>query len=170
MLCFDIRSVEARAESVDGLLETADAIWEEDDLRPLGDGVWVRGRLSSAGQSRFYFSGHIGGAVATSCRRCLLEVEKSVVGEVQLLFAESGVDEAEEDDVVQLPAGARELDLRSAVREEWLLAIPSFALCREECLGLCVTCGADRNSGACTCAPTLDPRWAGLRDPRNSDA
>ena len=164
MLCFDIRGVEARAESVDGTLETADPIWEDDDLRPLGEGVRVRGRLSGAGQSRFYFNGEIDGTVTTTCRRCLVEVSMPVSSEVQLLFAESGMDEAEEDDVVPIPAGSREIDLRPAVREEWLLATPSFALCREDCLGLCATCGADRNSGACTCVPSTDPRWAGLRD------
>lgn len=164
MLCFDIRSVETRAESVDGVLETADPIWEDDDLRPRGDGVRVRGRLSGAGQSRFYFSGEIDGTVNTTCRRCLVEVSMPVSSEVQLLFAESGMDEAEEDDVVPIPAGSREIDLRPAVREEWLLATPSFALCRDDCLGLCATCGADRNSGTCTCVPSTDPRWAGLRD------
>jgi len=170
MLCFEIRSVEARAESVDGLLAAVDPIWEDDDNRPVGDGVQVRGRLSGAGHGRFYFSGVIEGTVFTECRRCLVEVTKAVSSEVSLIFAEAGVDEAEEDDVVPIPAGARELDLRPAVREEWLLAAPMFALCREDCLGLCATCGADRNTGACSCAPAIDPRWAGLRDARSADA
>ena len=77
------------------------------------------------------------------------------------------MDEAEEDDVVPLPAGARSVDLRPAIREEWLLAVPAFALCREDCLGLCLTCGADRNTGACKCAPAIDPRWAALRAARD---
>lgn len=170
MLCFDIRSVEARAESVEGLLEAVDPIWEADDNRPVGEGVQVRGRLSGAGHGRFYFTGVIEGTAFTECRRCLIEVNKLVSSEVSLIFAESGVDEAEEDDVVPIPAGARELDLRPAVREEWLLAAPLFALCREDCLGLCATCGADRNTAACSCAPSIDPRWAGLRDVRSADA
>jgi uncharacterized protein len=99
-----------------------------------------------------------------------VDVTQQVVGDLQFLFAESGLDEAEEDDVVPIPAGARELDLRPAIREEWLLAVPGFALCREDCLGLCATCGADRNTGACSCAPATDPRWAGLRDMRGTDA
>jgi uncharacterized protein len=169
MLCFDIRSLEARAESVDGLLDGADPVWEGDDARPVGDGVRVEGRLSAAGQGRFYFTGTLTGETLTTCRRCLVDVTKSVSDEVQFLFAESGLDEAEEDDVVPIPAGARELDLRPAVREEWLLAVPAFALCKDDCLGLCVTCGADRNTGACTCAPATDPRWEGLRALRGSD-
>jgi len=171
MLSFDIRSLEARAESVDGVLETADPVWESTDLRPLGNGVHVTGRLSGAGPGRFYFSGRFDGAAVTSCRRCLTAGTSAVVAEdVQLVFATSGIEEADEADVIQIPAGMRELDLRPALREEWLLAVPGFALCREDCKGLCPSCGADRNTGECSCAPATDPRWAGLRDLRLSDA
>lgn len=166
MLCFDIRSLEARAESVDGWLVANDPVWEEGDSRPVETGVHVTGRLSAAGHGRFYFSGRFEGTAATECRRCLTSVHKQVADDVQLLFAESGVEDADEDDVVLIPAGDRELDLRPAVREEWLLAVPGFALCREECQGLCPTCGADRNTGSCTCSQPSDPRWDALRNLR----
>lgn len=169
MLCFDIRSLEARAESVDGVLDTLDPVWEADDTRPAGAGVYVTGRLSGAGHGRFYLSGQLEGAAVTTCRRCLNDVTVAVSEDVHMLFAESNVEEADEDDVFPISAGARELDLRSAVREEWLLAVPAFALCREDCLGLCVNCGTDRNTGDCACPPSTDPRWAGLRDLRDSD-
>lgn len=170
MLCFDIRSLEARAESVDATLPASDPVWEAEDVLPLEDGVTVQGRLSAAGHGRFFFSGSLSGSAASTCRRCLGEVQLSVAEEVQLLFAEAGLDEAEEDDVVPIPSGSRELDLRPAVREEWLLAVPAFALCRDDCKGICPSCGADRNTGACACAPAPDVRWAGLRDVRMPDA
>ena len=170
MLCFDIRSLEARAASVDGVLDPSDPVWEADDTRPAGAGVWVTGRLSAAGHGRFYLSGRLEGAAITDCRRCLAEVTVAVSEDVHMLFAESSLDDADDQDGFPFPAGARELDLCPAVREEWLLAVPSFALCREDCQGFCATCGADRNTGACTCAPSPDPRWAGLREQRSSDA
>lgn len=170
MLYFDIRRLEASAENVDGELAPGDPVWEATDTRPLEEGVHVTGRLSSAGHGRFYFSGHLNGMAATTCRRCLVDVAVPVAEDVQLLFAEAGMDEAEEDDVVPLPPGARVVDLRPPIREEWLLAVPGFALCREDCLGLCVACGADRNSGACTCAPSVDPRWDGLRASRDASS
>ncbi len=166
MLCFDIRSLESRAESVDGTLEVTDPVWEADDVRPAGDGVHVTGRLSAAGHGRFFFSGSLRGDASGTCRRCLVDVQVTVEEPLQLLFAETGLDEADEDDVVLLPVGARELDMRPAVREEWLLAVPGFVLCREDCKGLCASCGADRNTDACGCAPAPDARWAGLRDAR----
>ncbi len=170
MLYFDIRSLETHAESVDGMLAAADPVWQEDDARPVEPGVHVVGRLSGAGAGRFYFSGRFEGAAVTACRRCLTEVTVPVSDDVHLLFAESDVDEADEDDVVLIPAGERELDLRPAVREEWLLAAPSFALCREDCRGLCPSCGADRNREACSCPPPSDPRWDGLRVARSADS
>lgn len=166
MLYFDIRTLEARAESVDGTLNAQDSVWEAGDARPVDPGVHVTGRLSSAGQGRFYFSGRFEGSAVTECRRCLADATVSVSDDVQLLFAQAGVAEADEDDVVVIPAGERELDLRPAIREEWLLAVPAFALCREDCRGLCPTCGADRNQGDCTCLPTTDPRWDALRNLR----
>lgn len=167
MLYFDIRSLEARAESVNGLLDAADPVWDESDPHPEAEGVHVLGRLSVAGHGRFYFSGTIDGTAASTCRRCLTDVSVTVHEDVQLLFAEAGTDEADEDDVVPLPPGARVVDLRPAIREEWLLAVPGFALCRDDCLGLCITCGTDRNTGACNCAPSIDPRWEALQSKGN---
>ena len=167
MLCFDIRSLEARAEPVDGWLTSDDPIWGDSDARPVGDGVHVEGRISSAGHGRFFLTGRFDGVVVTTCRRCLADVTVPVASDVQLLFAESDLEEAEEDDVVAIPVGERELDLRPAVREEWLLAVPAFALCRESCQGICPSCGVDRNTGDCSCRPSSDPRWDALRTLRD---
>jgi uncharacterized protein len=55
------------------------------------------------------------------------------------------------------------LDLTEAVRQYSLMAIPIKALCREDCAGLCQTCGKNLNEGTCDCAaPDIDPRWAKL--------
>jgi len=155
---------------VDGWLAADDPVWEEGDTRPVGTGVHVAGRLSSAGHGRFFFSGRYDGTVVTECRRCLCDVRSAVGSELQLIFAESSSDEAEEDDVVPLPAGEREVDLAPVVREEWLMAVPGFALCREDCRGLCPSCGSDRNTGNCSCSPSSDPRWEGLRNLRVSES
>ena len=56
------------------------------------------------------------------------------------------------------------LDLAEAVRQAAVMAEPMQPLCRPDCLGLCPACGADRNTGACTCtAAPVDERWAALR-------
>lgn len=168
MLYFDIRAIESQAQPVDGALEAGDPVWEAGDPLP-HDAVTVSGRLSVAGSGRFYFTGHLSGATVVACRRCLVDVQATVADDLTLLFAEPGLDEADEDDVYPLPTNARTIDLRSAVREAWLLAVPAFVTCREACQGLCPACGADRNEVHCACgAGHSDARWDALRALRDT--
>jgi len=162
MLVFDLRDLASAAAAVDDVLPSTDAVWEETDRRP-SDGVRVTGRLSSAGPGRFYFSGRIFGAAQDECRRCLQEVETAVDERVQLVFAEAGEDATDDPDVFEYDPRTYELDLRPAVREQWLLSVPAYAQCRDDCAGLCASCGADLNAGPCGCAPPVDERWAALR-------
>lgn len=163
MLSFDRSSLETKAARVDGKLATDDPIWLADDRRP-ANGVLVTGRLSSAGEERFYFSGRMSGEVEEECRRCLAPASAKVDEELHLLFADATDEESDESDVYLLEPRATTVDLRLALREQWLLAVPGFILCREDCKGLCPKCGADLNLGPCGCAPDIDPRWEALRD------
>ena len=55
------------------------------------------------------------------------------------------------------------LDLREAIRQNALLAIPMKPLCREECAGLCPVCGKDLNKNKCGCTQSnIDSRWEKL--------
>jgi uncharacterized protein len=42
------------------------------------------------------------------------------------------------------------IDLEPVVRDEVGLALPLVPLCREDCLGLCPTCGTDLNTAPCS--------------------
>lgn len=53
-------------------------------------------------------------------------------------------------------------DLTEDMREAIILALPSYPVCRQECLGLCVQCGKNLNDGPCECQPPTDTRWGGL--------
>ncbi len=170
MLYFDIRMIESGAQTVDGQLSAGDPIWEDEDVLP-SSAVHVEGRLSYAGPGRFYFTGQFSGEAVASCRRCLTDVTTTVNDSLSGLFAEVGLDEAEEDDVFPLNAGARAVDLRPVVREAWLLAAPAFVTCRDECQGLCPICGVDRNVETCACASnSTDSRWDALRALRDSSS
>jgi uncharacterized protein len=152
MLKVSLAALDRGEARVRELVPPDDPMWEgaaielaaplEVDLtaRSVGDGVLARGRLRTT--------------VRLACRRCLATVEKPVDDPVDLLFDTLGPDEEEaEGEVYPLPARGDELDLREAVREQLLLRAPQFALCREECRGLCPSCGADRNQGECGCVP-----------------
>jgi uncharacterized protein len=170
MLSFDIRSLAREAATVDAVIRADDAVWLDEDFRPAGEGVRVTGRLSHAGTGRYYFSGHLSGVTQQDCRRCLTPTEASVDAEVHAIFAEPGGHEDEDDPDVYPVGGDRsdEIDLRPALREQWLLEVPAFLVCRPDCKGLCPKCGADLNAGACGCAPETDERWAALRKLRDA--
>jgi uncharacterized protein len=168
MLSFDIQSLAREAATVDAVLPTDDAVWMDDDRRPVGEGLRVTGRLSSAGSGRYYFSGHLSGATQQDCRRCLVPVVQSVEADVHALFAETG--ELDDDpDVFPIEGRDDEIDLRPAMREQWLLEAPAFLECKPDCKGLCKKCGADLNAGACGCAPDVDDRWEALRKLRDAE-
>ncbi len=162
MLSFDIRELESQAVLVDGELAADDPIWEPGDAVPSGV-VHVTGRLSAAGAGRFYWHGRIAGTAVLPCRRCLTETSVAVEDEAHLIFAPAGDEEADDPDVYTFGPRDKELDLRPAVRELWVLNAPAYALCREDCKGYCPTCGADLNAGPCSCPPAGDSRWDALR-------
>jgi uncharacterized protein len=167
MLSFDIRSLEAQAVNVDEQLSADDPVWEEGDPKP-DTAVHVTGRLSATGTGQFYWHGKIEGDITDSCRRCLNEAHGHVEDESHTIFAEATDEELDDPDIYPIDPNDRELDLRPAIREEWLLAQPRFVLCRDDCKGLCPRCGADLNDGQCSCPPETDSRWAGLRKANSS--
>ena len=162
MLTFDLRSLEAKAATVDDQLGADDAVWQEGDPKP-DTAVKVTGRLSAAGADQYYWHGRIAGDITTECRRCLTEAHAHVENESQVIYSASEELADDDPEVYPLDPGARDLDLRPAIREEWLLAQPRYVLCREDCRGLCPRCGADLNAAPCDCPPQTDSRWDSLR-------
>ena len=98
------------------------------------------------------------------CRRCLQPVGGRVKADFQELF------EPRPRDGETYPLKGDRIDLQPLAREALLLELPLAPLCRDDCAGLCATCGADLNAGPCTCAPAdADPRWAALDLLRDND-
>lgn len=95
----------------------------------------------------------------TQCDRCLKSLELPVEIPVETLLAERLEDE-ESDEIVLLENGQADLD--EIFTTACILALDSKHLCREDCKGLCPTCGADLNQGPCGCKKELDPRLAVL--------
>jgi uncharacterized protein len=93
------------------------------------------------------------------CRRCLAPVRESADIEIDELYQLTVTDPD------AFPIDADQLMLLPMVRENILVVVPQFLLCRPDCKGLCPQCGADLNEGECSCeAPIADDRWAALED------
>jgi uncharacterized protein len=112
--------------------------------------VLVEGRLSQTGDEEFFWKARLTGRLRGSCRRCLREVVSDLDTEVEVLFS-ADPDAAEDPAVYPLSAPVAQVDVRPAVREEVALAASVYPLCRQDCAGLCVRCGADLNDGPCGC-------------------
>ena len=159
MLRIDLGALSAGPIGLDQVVPADDPVFEPLEFE-LCEPVKLSGRLTDAGNNRYYWRGGLRTRVKTGCRRCLADLEVEIEQPIEVLFAEE--ENAEDPAVYVIPPRATELDLSEAVREELILAVPDYSLCREECRGICPRCGTDLNTGTCSCAPEPDPRWAPL--------
>jgi uncharacterized protein len=102
------------------------------------------------------------------CVRCLKLVPLAGAARFDLEYRPASL-APEEEDVAFVPGEAEivyyeedTLPLEEIVSQQMYLEVPDKLLCREDCKGLCPTCGADLNEGACGCPAAVDPRWKGL--------
>ncbi|HKF88003.1 MAG TPA: DUF177 domain-containing protein [Propionibacteriaceae bacterium] len=100
-------------------------------------------------------------ALRGECVRCLGGIAAEQQIYVQELYVYPGSD-ATEEEASRLEGDL--LDLEPLLRDDVVLDLPFQPLCREECLGLCVECGANLNSEPDHAHETAtDPRWEKLR-------
>jgi uncharacterized protein len=115
--------------------------------------------------------GQVEAAVEGICSRCLEAAAAQITSQFDLFYrpaprktahAEIHLEEGEIDLSFYTGDGVQ---LEEAIRDFVLLSLPMRLTCREECLGLCPQCGANRNTNPCSCsAPSTDERWAALRN------
>jgi len=94
------------------------------------------------------------------CRRCAEPVEGELAIPVHERFADAGVAGPSDEDFYPIELDA--IDLAPLVRDAVVLELPMAPLCKDDCAGLCIHCGANRNEGDCGCVAPRDPRWANL--------
>ena len=107
------------------------------------------------------------------CARCLAEASLAITDDMMYLYHLRGLElgkdtELQSDDgfmPVEVDFWGRTLDLSDQVWESLLTFLPYRMLCREDCAGLCSSCGADLNEGPCACVPQNgDSRFDVLRN------
>lgn len=84
--------------------------------------------------------------VLTDCVRCLNPFYLTVNAEFEDLYQFPSRHREETDQI--LPHDGK-IDMRPIFREYLVLSLPIKRLCREDCAGLCVVCGVDRNETPC---------------------
>lgn len=82
-------------------------------------------------------------AATLRCQRCLTDFAAEVTASITQLYGN-----AEDEDALPVSGDGR-IDLEAPVRDELGMAVPLTPICREECKGLCATCGTDLNVDPC---------------------
>ena len=127
---------------------------------PLGSPVELDLRLESVVEG-VLVSGSALVEVRGECVRCLGEVSDQLEVGIQELFVYPGM---EPDDTLASRLAGDLIDLEPLLRDEVVLDLPFQPLCREDCSGLCVECGANLNDDpGHRHEARLDPRWDALR-------
>ncbi len=80
------------------------------------------------------------------CVRCLQPSEQALRAEFQELYAFRNKPISDTD--LMVPEDMN-IDLEPLVREYLLLEVPISPVCKPDCKGLCIVCGADLNKGNC---------------------
>lgn len=93
------------------------------------------------------------------CDRCGSEFEQSKVLPLDVPLSAEIEDEGDAD---VFPVEGNGIDLDEVLATCFILDMDTKFLCREDCKGLCPTCGKNLNEGPCTCAKPIDPRLAVL--------
>ncbi|HTP25788.1 MAG TPA: DUF177 domain-containing protein [Anaeromyxobacteraceae bacterium] len=171
-----------------GLRRSWDVAREEADKMMAGDraGYRARGpvhvdaRLEKI-HRRIRVDAHGKAELTVPCGRCLRPVAVDLPVEFELTlvprdeYEEAPRGEKEEhagrlagsfepEEAEEEAYSGKVIDLDPLVREQLVLSLPSYPVCRPDCKGLCPVCGTDLNDNECGCDRMVpDPRWAGLK-------
>ena len=127
-------------------------------------------------KQQFRLAGSVRTTLELACSRCLdpfiwpIDALFDLRYQPHALNTGEGEREIEEDDLSTAFYENDEIDLGQLMREQFYLSLPMKPLCRDDCQGLCVVCGANLNRVACDCKRDWeDPRFAALRQFRTKN-
>ena len=150
--------------AVEASIPADDELWNDTDLGWAGN-VDVRLRATFAGTGEIVARGEVRGTLLQECRRCLEPVETDFAQELTLVFVSDEPEGDEESGAYAFESTGSELEMGEAVREELILAVNPYVVCKPDCAGLCPRCGANLEEGPCGCVEDeVDPRWEALRE------
>ena len=124
------------------------------------NGLYVDGKITNNTKS-LQFTAKVTGEVNVHCARCRIPVSEKIEFSLsETLIRDEKQDSSMEDVII---FSGYEIDIDEIVINNFFMNAPVKYLCKEDCKGLCPTCGQDLNVGDCDCSDDeIDPRWAGL--------
>lgn len=127
---------------------------------PAGASVsWELARM----MGKVYGKVHAESGVTLQCSRCLIDFKSEARSTFSVLFeprprtpskgpnGSTIVDDQDDPGPSVVYFDGEEMPLGEEIRQELEMVVPYTALCRQDCHGLCKTCGANLNAGPCAC-------------------
>ena len=78
----------------------------------------------------------------TACARCMCEIEHEIKKDNFFIYFKKPRSE--------------NINLTESLREDIIVSLPIRVLCKDDCKGLCPSCGTNLNKGTCGCSPRVD--------------
>lgn len=161
MLVINVSRIPPEGLEVKESLQPGEVHLEGEDSFTLTPGGRLESRLERAEDDSVHVRGSLSAELLLQCGRCLESFLLPLEQDLDLFYLRRRPEDAGEEDEVELSDREMvvayyegdELDLGEMVREQFFLAVPLKRLCREECRGLCPTCGSNRNDVRCDCPP-----------------
>lgn len=130
----------------------------------------LTGQLQHVEHGTFRLDAHLTVPYHALCDRCLTELAGELEFDIDEQFVSDwkparpersyGYEIEEEDtddsDEAYFAYRGHTIDLTEAIGQLMIMALPYQMLCREDCRGLCATCGRDLNEGSCDCQDEAD--------------
>jgi uncharacterized protein len=100
------------------------------------------------------------------CDRCSNDFNTELKGTFKMVyFFGNKPDGNEKDNLIYLPMTADRIEIGKDLRDFAMLSVPMKKICKEDCNGLCFSCGKDLNEGECNCDKNkTDDRWLPLME------
>ena len=121
--------------------------------------------------SEIHIRGRLSTRLDACCDRCLAKIEMPVDHRFDLFYRPMATIAKEEEIEIsedELEVGfypESGIPLDDVVMEQVILAYPMKVVCQPNCLGLCPTCGVNRNLEKCQCpSPTSESPFSSLKD------
>lgn len=163
----------------EGKVKNVSVPYERDSFSSMGNEYPITDRseagftLTNAGQGRVVVEGELQLTLSVPCDRCLQSVAVPLTvtfsHEVAAPEGDGGISENASDEEQCFVFGY-ELDTDTLIDNEILIQMPVKVLCREDCKGICPTCGRNLNEGECGCDNFVpDPRMAAIKDIFNAN-
>lgn len=167
---FPVKELELRKKHFEVVLEPGAIGFLDPKVRQAGP-IEASGvvELLSHTLGEIRVTGRMRAPVEADCDRCLEPVALTLDLPLDLFYKpaeQSGSEEEIDEGEAEIAYyGGDGLELNDVLREQVLLALPAKLVCRDECKGICPSCGQNRNQQECHCQRRpVDDRWGALKN------